>query len=193
LRELRRRVAALPDSTAILYTGIYSDGEGAYFPPADAVALLAEVANRPIVGTAEAFVGRYAAGGFVMTPAAIGQQAGRLALRILDGEAASSIPVTMADVVKPIFDWRQLRRWGVDEDNLPPKSEVLFRNPTVWEQYRGPILAIGCALLAQAALIGWLLHERRHRRRSEAEAHDLSGRLINAGEEERARLAGTPR
>ena len=189
LRELRERVAALPDRTAILYTGIYSDGEGTYFPPADAVALLAEVANRPIVVTAETFVGRGTVGGFVMTPAAIGQQAARLALRILDGEPASGMPVTMADVVKPIFDWRQLQRWQVDEDNLPPNSEVRFRNPTVWQQYRWPILAIGYALLAQAALIAWLLYERHHRLRSEAEAHDLSGRLINAGEEERARLA----
>jgi len=189
LRELRKRVAALPDRTAILYTGIYSDGEGAYFPPADAVALVAEVANRPIVVSAETFIGRGAVGGFVITPAVIGNEAARLALRILDGEAASSIPVTMADVVRPIFDWRQLQRWGVDEANLPPNSEIRFRNPTVWQQYRLPILAIGYALLAQAALIAWLLYERRHRLRSEAEAHDLSGRLIKAGEEERARLA----
>jgi signal transduction histidine kinase len=189
LRELRKRVAALPDRTAILYTGINSDGEGTYFPAADAVALLAEVANRPIVVTAETFIGRGTVGGIVITPDAIGEQAARLALRILDGEAASSIPVTMADVMKPIFDWRQLHRWGVDEDNLPPRSEIRFRNLTVWQQYRLPILAIGCALLAQAALIAWLFYERRHRLYSEAQTHDLSGRLINAGEEERARLA----
>jgi signal transduction histidine kinase len=189
IRELRQRIAALPDRSAILYTGVYSDGEGTYFPPADAVALLAEVANRPIVVTAETFIGRGAVGGFVITPTAIGEQAARLALRVLGGEAASSMPITMADVVRPIFDWRELQRWGVDPASLPPRSEIRFRNPTVWQQYRGPILAAAYALLAQAALIAWLLYERRHRLRSEAEAHDLSGRLINAGEQERARLA----
>jgi len=45
--ELRKRVAALPDKSAILYTAVYSDGTGTYFPPADAVAMIAKVANRP--------------------------------------------------------------------------------------------------------------------------------------------------
>jgi signal transduction histidine kinase len=38
-------------------------------------------------------------------------------------------------------------------------------------------------------LIVWRLYEHRQRRRSEAAANELSGRLISAQEEERARLA----
>jgi signal transduction histidine kinase len=45
------------------------------------------------------------------------------------------------------------------------------------------------ALFVQAVLIQWLLYAQRQRRRSEAEAHQLSGRLISAHEEERARVA----
>lgn len=44
-------------------------------------------------------------------------------------------------------------------------------------------------MLGQSALIGWLLYEHRRRRRSEAAAHELSGKLITAQKEERARLA----
>jgi signal transduction histidine kinase len=44
-------------------------------------------------------------------------------------------------------------------------------------------------ILVQAALISWLLYEQAQRRHSEAAAHQLSRRLINAQEEERARLA----
>jgi signal transduction histidine kinase len=50
-------------------------------------------------------------------------------------------------------------------------------------------LAITAVLLLQAAMSTWLLYEHRHRRRSEAAAHALGGRLITAQEEERARLA----
>jgi signal transduction histidine kinase len=57
------------------------------------------------------------------------------------------------------------------------------------EQYRAPILVACAVLLAQAAMIVWLLYEHRHRRRSEVAAHELGGRLISAQEEERARLA----
>ena len=88
------------------------------------------LANRPIVITAETFLGRGGIGGFVMRPSAIGEEIARAALLILDGKAASSIPITMSDAVRPIFDWRQLQRWGVDASRLPPGSEIRFRDPS---------------------------------------------------------------
>ena len=47
---------------------------------------------------------------------------------------------------------------GGREKNLPPGSEVLFRNPTAWEQYRVYILAFFAAILIQSALIFWLVY-----------------------------------
>jgi signal transduction histidine kinase len=91
--------------------------------------------------------------------------------------------------MKPIFDWRQLQRWGISEDRLPAGSEIRFRDPSSWQQYRVPILVAWAILVIQAAMISWLLYEHRQRRRSEAAAHELSGRLIGAQEEERSRLA----
>ncbi len=82
-----------------------------------------------------------------------------------------------------------MQRWGISESRLLPGSEIHFRDPTVWEQYRVQILALCAVILAQAALISWLLYEHRKRRRSEAAAHELGGRLINAQEDERSRMA----
>jgi len=49
-------------------------------------------------------------------------------------------------------------------------------------------VGIFAIVLGQLALIGWLLHEYRRRRRSEAAANILSGQLIAAQEDERSRL-----
>ena len=67
----------------------------------------------------------------------------------------------------PMFDWRQLRRWDIDEDDLPDDSLVLFREPTVWESYWVYITAGVTAIALQAMLIGALLVNRRRRRRAE--------------------------
>jgi ABC-type uncharacterized transport system substrate-binding protein len=108
MRELRKRVAALPEHTAIIYTSVFSDGEGTFYPPIDALALIAEVANRPIVIAAETFLGaRGGIGGYVLMPTAVGQGAADLVYRILQGERPSAIPVAESNVVRPIFDWRQ--------------------------------------------------------------------------------------
>jgi signal transduction histidine kinase len=179
MKELRKRVAVLPDHTAIVYTAIYSDGAGTYYPPADAVALVAEVANRPIVGSFETFIGRGAIGGFVVMPSAVGDAAAELALRILNGERASAIPITAADVVRPVFDWRQLQRWKVDESNLPPGSEIRYRPPSAWEQYRWTIVSVIAVIVLQTALIIALLYEYQRRRRAEVEAHRRTSELAH--------------
>jgi signal transduction histidine kinase/ABC-type uncharacterized transport system substrate-binding protein len=188
MRELKKRVAVLPERTAIAYTSIFSDGEGRYYPPVDALRLVAEVANRPITVAAETFLGSGAVGGYVLTPAAIGKEAAELALRVLNGESASAIPIADGNVVRPIFDWRQLKRWGVSESKLPPGSEIRFRELSAWEQYTAQILAITAAILGQALLIAWLLHERQYRRRAERTARETfaelaqMNRMATAGE-----------
>ena len=47
-----------------------------------------------------------------------------------------------------LFDGRQLRRWSIDERRLPSESIVSFRDPSVWERYRWPLVGIGLALAA---------------------------------------------
>jgi hypothetical protein len=63
-----------------------------------------------------------------------------------------------------------LRRWGISEKNLPPGSEIHFRSPTAWEEYRWQILATATVVLLQAAMIAGLLYEHRRRRKAEIEA-----------------------
>jgi C4-dicarboxylate-specific signal transduction histidine kinase len=179
--ELQTRVSSLPDDTAIIYTAIYSDGNGTYYPPADAVARVAGAANSPIIACVETFVGRGAVGGFVMLPSVIGQQAAADALRILDGESASLMPIAAGKSVLPIFDWRQLQRWKVEESRLPAGSEVRFRETTVWERYRWQMAITGAALLLQTALIIGLLLERRRRRRAESESNLRMSELAHLG------------
>jgi DNA-binding NarL/FixJ family response regulator len=165
MTDLRNRVSELPEHTAIIYTTINFDRAGVSFVPAEALSLVAEVANRPIVISTETFLGRGAVGGFVVTPGSVGRDAAQLASRILDGADPSTIAVAANSINEPVFDWRQLERWKVDASRLPSNSEIRFRDPTAWEQYRESILLICGALLCQTALIGFLIYEHRRRNR----------------------------
>jgi signal transduction histidine kinase len=95
-----------------------------------------------------------------------------------------------------VFDWRQLRRWGLPEDRLPAGSEVRYRQPSLWEQYREPVAGAIAVGAAQTALIAGLLVQRRHRRRAQkalaarnAQVSVLAGQLLTAQERERAAVA----
>ncbi|WLA45498.1 ABC transporter substrate binding protein [Bradyrhizobium elkanii] len=177
--DIVEQVAALPDHSAIIYTGLYSDGKGNYYPPSDALAFVAARANRPIVVAAETFLDAGGIGGFVIVPSAIGADAARRALRILDGEMPESVPPSAVDTVKPIFNWRQMHRWNVSEANLPPGSEIRFREPTFLQKYRWRAVALATALLVQTTLIAFLLHERHMRRSAEVEARNRLSQLAH--------------
>jgi ABC-type uncharacterized transport system substrate-binding protein len=169
MTEVKKRVATLPENTAILYTAIFIDGAGVAFDPTDALAAMADVANRPIVISTETQPGSGAVGGLILRPGLIGDDAARLTLRILNGESAANIPVVLGNFTKPMFDWRQLSRWGISESQLPPDSDVRFRQPSLWDQYRWLIIAALVVMLAQAAIITWLYFERRRRQIAEIE------------------------
>jgi signal transduction histidine kinase len=72
-----------------------------------------------------------------------------------------------------------MQRWGISESRLPPGSEIYFRNPTVWEQYKTQITAVGAALVLQTMLVAWLLYERRRRQLSEAVARETMSELAH--------------
>lgn len=182
------RAAALPDKTAILYTALFIDDDGTRYSSPDTLTVIARVANRPIVTDVEKLVGLGATGGFVLDNVAYGQEVAALVLRILDGASVAANPVAISEFTRPIFDWRQLQRWNISESRLPPGSDIRFREPTMWELYRMRILAAIAVILAQAALIFWLLYEHRRRRSAEAATRQtmsdllLVNRMATAGE-----------
>ena len=185
--ELQRRVQSLPERSAIIYSAVYSDQQGGFFPPVVSLGFIAKKANRPIIVAAETLLETGGIGGFVLQPAVIGADAARRALRIMGGEAASNIPIAPTDALKPVFNWRQMQRWNISEGQLPPGSEIRFREPGLWEQYRWQSISVAAALLIQAALISILLHERR--RRNDAE-RDARRRLSELAHVHRQVIAG---
>jgi signal transduction histidine kinase len=170
MAELRQRLAALPDDTVVYFTTLTYEGDRPAYVSRDALVALAKVANRPIIVDLESHVDAGGVGGLVVDPGPIGRGTARLVLRILGGENASNIPVVTGDFVRPVLDWRQLQRWGISESNVPPGSEVRFRQPTAWEQYHWQIMLIATALLLQTGLIIGLFYEHRRRRTAEVDA-----------------------
>jgi C4-dicarboxylate-specific signal transduction histidine kinase len=87
--------------------------------------------------------------------------------------------MSVGDNVRPIFDWRQMQRWNVAASSLPQGSEIRFRSPTIWEQYRWQSLTALTIILVQALLISGMLYERRRRRLAEIEARRRMSELAH--------------
>jgi len=186
--ELERRLMALPAHSIVYFLLVYQDGAGETFYPLEYLDKIAPVANRPIYAWIDSAIGHGVVGGRMLRVQSTAADIASLALRVLQGEPAESIPMSTA---KPsdVVDWRQLRRWGISEARLPAGTQVLFRELGVWDQYKVYILAAAGLVLAQSGLIGALLFQARKRRRAEARIRDLGSRLLGAQEAERSRIA----
>jgi len=178
LSELTKRLAVLSDNTAVIYTGIYYTSEGVSYVPAELVSQIVEWSNRPVVVSVSSYLNKGAIGGYIAQSNSIGQQVGRMALRILAGESASDILVAKVPS-QLIFEWPALQRWKISESRLPPGSEVLFREPTAWERYSWQIALTIAVILLQAALISVLLREHRRRQLAEVQSRQRMAELAH--------------
>ena len=170
LDQVRMKITALHDDTAIVYTPIYRDGTGTTHNPVEALKAVAGAANRPIVVDSEDFIGMGATGGFVMSAEKVGREAGQRVARILNGESAANIPVVTTNFNTPVFDARKLKQWSISESSLPAGSVVLFRQLNAWDLYRWQIVTIATIIPLQSLIIWWLYYEHRRRRAAERES-----------------------
>jgi signal transduction histidine kinase len=168
---LLKQASALPPRTAIFWELMIVDAAGVVHEGDVPLTRLHAVANAPIFSYDESFFGNAIVGGPLLLAADTGRQTAAAAIRILNGEKPGGIRAPPVQFASPVFDWREMQRWGIGENSLPPGSKILFRNPTAWQQYRAYIIAIIGAILLQAALIFWLLYE--HWRRTVAEANSM--------------------
>jgi signal transduction histidine kinase len=200
---LHTRLASLPEQSLVYYLVANRDGAGQSVHPLEYLDGMAAAANAPIYCWVDSAIGHGIVGGSLKSQTAETDAVARLAVRVLRGESADAIPVATADLNVAQVDWRELRHWGIAEARLPHGTLVLFREPTVWDRYKRYIVGAAALVFAQTVLIASLLVQRARRRQTEAQARgseqelrtsferirDLGGRLLNAQETERARIA----
>ncbi len=163
--EVLRRVHSLASGTVVFTPGYFVDGAGEVSTPRQSVERIARASSVPVYGTFDTLVGSGIVGGYMTRYEDQAKEAGALVVRLLNGAAAAEIaPASVARI--PMVDWRQVRRWRVDERLLPADTVVMFREPTVWETYWPEISATIAILLFQAGLLTALLVERRSRHRT---------------------------
>ena len=177
--DILKDAAALPPHNAIFWLFMNVDGAGVTHESNSALLRLAAEANAPIFSHDGPFFGDGIVGGPMQSIALLSKATADVALRILDGEKPADIKPTFVKPAPPIFDWRQMQRWGIAESMLPPGSTIYFREPTLWERYWWQIALTITIVLVQAGLILVLLREHRRRQFAEVESQQRMAELAH--------------
>jgi signal transduction histidine kinase len=176
--ELGEKIAGLPPDAAVICLTITRDNRGNTTLPRDGVLMVAQAAQVPVYSHWETVLGDGIVGGYLVNFEEVARKTGELAARILNGERPENVPPVLVSS-SPMFDWRQLKRWGISENRLPPGGIVRFREPTLWELHNGKIIGVIMLLACQSVLIATLLIQRARRRRAELEARQRRDELAH--------------
>jgi signal transduction histidine kinase len=178
MADLLRAVGKLPQGTLVLDLGIERDAAGQFFVARDVDKNLAAAASVPLYGGYQNWIGRGIVGGNAEDFEAEGRETGRLAVRLLDEHLVGQ---RMLAPTSTIVDWRQLQRWGLSDANLPPGTIVRFRQPSLWEEHKWPMMGAVVALALQAILIAALIVQARRRQREHAAFEQQQQELAHLG------------
>ncbi len=166
---LLERLKHLPRDTIVYHTAISQDAAGDYFiDSAQSIPMVAGAANAPVFVMDDVDLRAGTVGGDLVNWADDGRVAAEMAVRVLNGEKPQAIPVVTSNHAY-MFEWRALKRWGMNEKDLPPGSIVLHRQPSFWELYKQYVFAAIFLILLQSVAILGLLRQRAQRRKTEAE------------------------
>jgi len=177
--DVLKQTASLPPHSAIFWYQMIVDAAGVAHEGDRALTRLYASANAPIFTHDDAFFGQEIIGGPMHSALGGSRRAMAVAMRILGGEKPGDIKIPPSDFAPPKYDWRELQRWNISESRLPPGSEILFREPTVWERYSWQIASVAAVLLIQAGLISALLHQHRRRQFAEVQSRQRVAELVH--------------
>lgn len=189
LSQIKARIAALPSNSAIFYALLLADAAGVPYERLAALSELRSASAVPIFALYESEVGQGVVGGPIISQSRVGRESAEVALRLLAAKSPAPPELIFIGMEEAVYDARELKRWGLERSRLPSGSTVLHDEPSMWDRYRTEILTATGVMVTQAALIAGLLVQRARRRRAEADARSLSGRLITAHEDAERRLA----
>ena len=164
--EILDKIAALPPNTVILFQLATLSAKESDIKANDVLAAAASHLPTYCAWKASFILGCIG-GAYINSDKYVESTANTVA-RVLSGERPESIPIVDDTHFETEVDWRQLRRWHIPESALPPGTVVLYREPSLWESYRKPILTAIALIAVQTLLIMGLLWERARKKKAEA-------------------------
>lgn len=174
---LLAEVSRIPRDSIVVLLTMFQDATGKFFVPIEVGKKLIELSMAPTYAPYYAPLGMGLVGASSESFESMGATAADLALEIFSGKAPATIAQRPAPQPFHRVDHNAMQRFGLRESNLPSGTVVLFKQPTIWEQHRGFVLAAIGIIALQSAVAGALLLERRSRKRAEAMLSESEERM----------------
>jgi len=135
IESLKNKVANLGKNDVILFVLLFKDTTGKYFTYKQSFQEIKEVSNVPIYGLWDFYLNYGIVGGLLTSAIAQGEAVSSRAIKILNGEKISNIPVLEKSPNLYMFDYNELKRFDIDVTNYLEDYIIINEPSSVYRQF----------------------------------------------------------
>ena len=134
--EVQQYVSGLTPDDILLWLAFTSDATGRLFSFEESTRLISAYSKAPMYSLWDFNLGHGIVGGMLISGTMQGKRAAEYTIQILHGAAVGSLPVIKQSPNQFMFDYLQMKRYGIDPDQLPPGSTVINTPVTLYSRHR---------------------------------------------------------
>ncbi len=177
IEQLLTDIGNLSENSVAFLVNYTNPNGGKILTQRESSRLIGQSSKVPVYSVWDSYMGQGVLGGKLISGYHHGKKTGEIALRILRGESAESIPVETSSQSQYIFDYSQLQKFGIEETELPEGTVILNKPDPLYEQYKRLIWTLFLGAVALTSIILVLSLNIAHRRRIEKSLKSYSDRL----------------
>ncbi|MFH2092428.1 MAG: ABC transporter substrate binding protein [Pseudomonadota bacterium] len=163
LSEVPEKIKTLKDQDIIYLLTFNRDRDGTFISYVDGIKMIQKVATVPIYGSWDFYFGQGIVGGMITSGEAQGAQAAKMAKQILNGTRAEDIPFVSKSPNRYMFDYTQMKRFGIEKKDLPQDSLIINVPPLFIDRYKRWITVALGTIMFITLVLAWRLFIQKRR------------------------------
>jgi len=142
MAQIKQKLATLGNDSVVFYLSFFRDKNGLTYTPIEAIPQISAASSVPVYGSVDYMLGYGIVGGMLKNSYFQGETAARLTKRVLNGEDVKDIPVVIDSPNQYMFDYKEIKRYGLSPSNLPEGSIIINEPETFYYKYKQAIFTI---------------------------------------------------
>lgn len=169
METVRQQVSTLSSDSLVLVTVFSRDQAGQFFEYDQFTSIIADASTVPVYGVWDFSLGYGIVGGKLTSGYTEGERVANLAIRILNGEDSSTIPVDRQKQSQFMFDYAVAEKWGIELSSLPQESTIINRPVSFYEDNKLLIWGLSISFIVLIFIIAFLSVNNNQRRKAQRE------------------------
>ena len=147
IKEVQDNVQKLSDDSIVLLIASLKDENRQRIFFRQFAEMVDQVSRVPQYSLWDFILGYGIFGGKLISGVSQGETAAKMALRILNGEKIKNIHILRQSPNRYMFDYKQMKRFGINLSDLPPKSVLINKPSSFYSQHKALVWTIIIILL----------------------------------------------